>query len=321
MRERLAPAAVGALVYGLIIYLMVWSGDREVLPAISGLILMPMGIASVMTVLADPRGQGSIWRHICIGWAIIAALVLLSVVLFQEGGICVVMAMPVFLVASAAGSALATLALRAWRSPRGASLLVVLPLIGLPIEPMLPAPELDGRVTSVIEIAAPPQQVWRHTVEIPRIAPQELKRTFSHSIAGIPQPVDARLEGHGVGAVRHLRWSRGVTFQEIVTGWEENRALSWTFRFGPESIPRAIEAHIRLDRAYLKIADGAYRLEPLPGGRTRLTLTTQYRIATPINAYCDWWGQIFLNDFHGVVLEVIRARAEKAAGEIARAPV
>jgi len=322
LNERLVPAVAGALIYGLVIYLLVWFGDKDTLPAISGLFLMPMGVASVATILADPRGVGSIWRHVCIGWAVIAGLVVLCMLLFGEGGICAIMAAPVFMLTSAAGSALATWALRTLRRRRGASLLVVLPLAGLPIEPMLPAPERDGQVTTVMEIAAPPQEVWRHTVAIPRIAPRELKRTFSHSVVGVPQPIDARLQGNGVGAVRHLRWTGGVTFQEVVTRWEENRALSWTFRFGPESIPRAIEAHIKVDSAYLKIADGEYRLEPLPGGRTRLTLSTHYRIATPINAYCEWWGRIFLNDFHAVVLEVIRARAEKgASGAVARAPV
>jgi len=322
LNERVIPAVAGALIYGLVIYLLVWFGDKDTLPAISGLILMPMGVASVATILADPRGVGSIWRHVCIGWAVIAVLVVLCMLLFGEGGVCAIMAAPVFMLTSAAGSALATWALRTLHGRRRASLLVLLPLAGLPIEPMLPAPERDGEVTTVMEIAAPPQEVWRHTVEIPHIAPQELKRTFSHDIVGVPRPIDARLQGHGVGAVRHLRWTGGVTFQEVVTRWEENRALSWTFRFGPESIPRAIEAHIKVDSAYLKIADGEYRLEPLPGGRTRLTLSTHYRMATPINAYCDWWGQIFLNDFHGVVLEVIRARAEKgASGVVARTPI
>jgi hypothetical protein len=33
-------------------------------------------------------------------------------------------------------------------------------------------------------------------------------------------------------------------------------------------------------------------------------------MATPINVYAEWWGRLFLNDFHGIVLEIIRARAE-----------
>ncbi|MNN83060.1 hypothetical protein D3C81_2000660 [compost metagenome] len=64
---------------------------------------------------------------------------------------------------------------------------------------------------------------------------------------------------------------------------------------------------------YLKLANGDYRLESLPNGHTRLTLTTRYQIATPINFYCDLWGKVFLNDFHGVVLKVIRDRSERIA--------
>src|SRR5690606_9354543 len=113
----------------------------------------------------------------------------------------------------------------------------------------------------------------------------------------------------GIGAVRHLQWSQGVRFQEIVTAWEDDRYLAWDFSFGPQSIPAAVEAHIDVDSDYLKIASGDYLLEPLSDGGTRLTLTTRYTIATPINAYCDFWGRIFLNDFHGAVLQVIRNRA------------
>ncbi len=113
--------------------------------------------------------------------------------------------------------------------------------------------------------------------------------------------------------MRQLQWTRGVNFQEIVTRWEENRLLAWDFRFGPGSIPPEVEAHIKVDSTYLKLAQGDYRLEPLANGHTRLTLTTRYRIATPIDFYCDLWGRLFLNDFHGVVLRVIRDRSEKIA--------
>ncbi len=74
-----------------------------------------------------------------------------------------------------------------------------------------------------------------------------------------------------------------------------------------------MEAHIKVDSTYLKLAQGDYRLEPLTNGHTRLTLTTHYQIATPIDFYCDLWGKLFLNDFHGVVLKVIRDRSEKVA--------
>lgn len=89
----------------------------------------------------------------------------------------------------------------------------------------------DGAVTTIIDIAAPPEVVWQQTAEIRNVRQDELSWTFSHGIVGVPQPVDARLEGTGVGAVRQLEWTRGVKFQEIVTRWEENRLLAWISGF------------------------------------------------------------------------------------------
>ena len=191
--------------------------------------------------------------------------------------------------------------------------MIALPLLVLPLEPHLSHPDHYGSVTSVVEIDASPAAVWQHTVEIPEIARDELPFSISHDIIGVPRPQNAALEGSGPGAVRHLRWSKGVRFQEIVTAWEQDRYLAWDFHFDQDAIPASVEGHIDIDSPYLRISNGSYTLEPLPGGRTRLTLTTEYRIATPINAYCDWWGQVFLGDFHGAVLHVIKHRSETTA--------
>lgn len=203
--------------------------------------------------------------------------------------------------------------IRRFRTPRSTMLVIALPLMFYPFEPLLQYEPHEGAVTTVIDIAASPEVVWQQTAEIRHVRPDELSWTFSHGIVGVPQPVDARLEGEGVGAVRQLEWTRGVKFQEIVTRWEENRLLARDFRFGTDSIPAAVEAHINVDSSYLKLTNGDYHLEALPNGHTRLTLTTRYRIATPINFYCDLWGKVFLNDFHGVVLKVIRDRSQRIA--------
>ncbi|WP_206239812.1 SRPBCC family protein [Novosphingobium terrae] len=313
--ERLLFAVPAALVYGLIMYALIWSGDASdnPLPFFGGLLFFPMAIASVATIAADPRGEGRLKRNIKIGWICITLFILLSFVVLREGGICVAMAAPFFFAGSALGSWLTFLCLRKLRSRSVASCFMALPLFGLPGAPSAPAPPLEDQVQTVMDIDAPPQVVWRNTVEIPEIRPEERRWTFSHNIVGVPRPIDARIDSQGVGAVRHLRWTKGVTFEEVVTGWQQDRALSWTFRFGPGSIPKAVEGHIKVDSPYLKLLGGEYRLSPLPQGRTRLTLTTRYRIATPINAYCDLWGHLFLNDFHGAVLNVIRQRSERQA--------
>ncbi|RVV97188.1 SRPBCC family protein [Mesobaculum littorinae] len=318
LRTRLAIAFALAFFYGLLLYFAIWAGgteQRSWIPFLAGLFLMPMAIASVATSIADPRGERPIWRHIRNGWLVIWALVAISLLFLGEGGICAVMAAPCFMAAAAAGSALTSAVLGHLRRRAGTTFAIalpLLPLLALPFEPMLSYADHHGAVTSVRVIDASPEDVWRHTVAVTDIKRGELPFSFSHDIVGAPRPESATLEGHGVGAVRHVRWSRGVRFDEVITDWERNRHLAWTFQFGEDAIPASVEAHIDVDSAYLKVATGEYTLDALPGGRTRLTLTTRYIIATPINAYCDFWGRIFLDDFHGAVLSVIKARAEKA---------
>ncbi|MEJ5082702.1 MULTISPECIES: SRPBCC family protein [unclassified Ochrobactrum] len=312
--ERLRVAVPIAMVYGLLLYMLIWlTPISDMMPFIGGLMLLPMGIASLASSISDPRALKPLWNHVKMGWMIIGGLVVISMVFFREGGICVIMAAPFFAVFSAIGSWVTLSLIQRFRSPRSTMLVIALPLMFYPLEPLLKYEPHEGAVTTVIDIAASPDIVWQQTAEIRNVRPDELSWTFSHGIVGVPQPVDARLEGEGVGAVRQLEWTRGVKFQEIITQWEENRHLAWDFNFGPESIPAAVEAHIDVDSSYLKLTNGDYQLETLPNGHTRLTLTTRYRIATPINFYCDLWGKVFLNDFHGVVLKVIRERSERLA--------
>ncbi len=281
--ERLAVAVPIAFVYGLLLYVMIWSGQyADAMPVIAGLMLLPMAVASLASSLSDPRAQKPV-AACPYGMGYHRRACRYQHGLFHEAGICVAMAAPFFMVFSALGSTVTLWIIRQFRSRRTTTLVIALPLLVLPAELQMSYIPHDGAVTTVIEIAAPPEVVWQQTVEIRNVRPDELSWTFSHGILGVPQPVDARLNGTGVGAVRDLQWTHGVNFQEIVTQWEENRLLAWDFRFGPGSIPPEVEAHIKVDSTYLKLAQGDYRLEPLTNGHTRLTLTTHYQIATPID--------------------------------------
>ncbi len=70
-----------------------------------GLMLLPMAISSLASSLSDPRAEKGLWRHVRMSWMIIGGLIVVSMALFREGGICVIMAAPFFGVFSAVGSA------------------------------------------------------------------------------------------------------------------------------------------------------------------------------------------------------------------------
>jgi hypothetical protein len=312
MGERVFLAVPAAVLYGVILYGLVWGvnwSDRAML-FIVGLLFVPMAIASLAVIISDPRGQISRARHAKIMVITVTICIAIALLVLGEGRICAAMAAPFLYLGGLIGTLVTPPLLRRLRTRWISGALVALPLLGLPIELQIAYPDRYSEVRTVMEIDATPEAVWRHTIEIPRIRQDELSWTFSHAILGVPEPVSASMAGSGPGALRQLRWGMGVQFEEIITRWDENRHLAWDFRFSAHSIPPAVESHIKVDSGYLHIKEGDYRLVPLPGGKTRLTLTTRCRMATPINVYAEWWGRLFLNDFHGIVLEIIRARAE-----------
>lgn len=313
LRKRLTFALLAALIYGAFGYLMIWASPRPTnMPFFVGLVLLPMGLASITTALANPLGEGRIWKDVARSWLVLCAAIALSALVFGEGALCLAIASPVLVAFSALGAALTHGLLRRYAPAPVAGVFCLMPFALLALEPHIGWQASAGRVVTVIEIAAPPAQVWRHTVEIPQIAPESLPWTVSHDLLGLPQPIDARLAAGS--RVRELRWTQGIAFQELITDWHQDRALSWRFRFDDTSIPDEIDRHIQVESRYLHLEGGGYVLEPLGTGGTRLTLTTDYVVTTPFNFYFKAWGVLMLNDFHRVVLSVIKARAEAQGG-------
>lgn len=313
----LAPTAIAAVtaavvyglgIYGLTVLLLPDSGM-----AVLGFLLGgPVACCALASFILGRRRNLAIGSHAMLALIVVTAMMVAASIVLREGAICLAMAAPFFygpgIVASIVVGAL-------MRKPsRGSTAAcwtaICLPLLALPAETTAVYPEKTGSVTSSVVIDAPPAVVWANTAELRDIQPKELSADFSHTVLGVPQPLDAKLEGTGEGAVRRIRWAKDVHFEEVVTDWEPARRLAWRFNFASDSVPLALERRINLNGDYLRLRGGEYRFTALPDGRTRLTLRTDYWVRTPINAYCDIWGLIFLNDMHGAVLDVVKARSE-----------
>ncbi|MDP1631120.1 MAG: hypothetical protein Q8L66_06845 [Caulobacter sp.] len=313
------PIALAALIAALIYAFGLYGLTNLVRPdsgmAVVGFLLgAPFACCGLASLIVGFRRDLSLNRHMAISAIVVTAMLLAAGVILREGSICLVMAAPLFYGLGLLGGVLvgALLKRRSRGTTAACSLAVCLPLLVLPVESSMVYPEQTGSVTSVMLIDAPPAAVWANTVELRAIRSDELSPDVSHTLLGVPQPVDARLEGQGVGAVRHIEWRRGLHFEEVVTAWSPGRALQWRFAFQPDSIPPALDRRINMNSDYLRLEGGEYRFEALPDGRTRLTLETRYWLKTPINGYCDAWANLFLNDMHGAVLRVIKARSEAA---------
>jgi hypothetical protein len=86
-------------------------------------------------------------------------------------------------------------------------------------------------VESHLEVAAPPDIVWRNVIEFPELsAPREI--IFK---SGLAYPQRARIAGHGPGAVRYCDFSTG-SFVEPIQVWDEARLLRFTVSSSPEPL-------------------------------------------------------------------------------------
>ncbi len=170
-----------------------------------------------------------------------------------------------------------------------------------------PDPLIREVITSV-EVDAPPDAVWDKLVAFSKI-PDPPTGVFA---LGVAYPIEARIEGHGVGALRYCTFSTG-SFIEPITEWNEPRQLSFNVISNPPPIretsiyPRINAPH---SHGYMTSKHGQFRLTTLPGGRTLLEGTTWYSHNISPQIY---WGPVsdeIIHQIHRRVLNHIKEESE-----------
>lgn len=314
---RLVGVFLFVLAFALIVYQLLEAARPSAgLISISFLVLLPIALTALLTFLADPWKTRTKGQYFALsGWLMLAVFIA-SVVLLQEGTICVVMLMPVWVPSSLFGAWI-TWKLR-HRSGDGrtyCSTLILAPLLAMTIEAALPLPTAEETVTRSTVIAASPETLWPLVEGIPNVRPGEGRWNITQDLIGVPRPRGARLVGTGIGADRHALWGDGIRFRERIVAWERGRRIHWTFHFDDFQGWEMTDRHLLPDSSHFKVVRGGYDLEPLGGGRTRVTLSTTYRASTLVNGYGRLWGRLILGDLENNLLALISQRAaEKHSG-------
>jgi len=279
--------------------------------------LFPFAIGGLAT------GAGlQVYSH----YGCILAPVLLFAIIFPlvhyglaEGLVCILMALPLWLAAGLGGGLATWFIHRRQRSlseEGGTARLKVVGLLALPFallyaEEVSPPAWQTRTVVRSVDIPASADDVWPLLVAIPAVGPDEGIATFTHDIAGIPRPSEARLVTREGGLVREGRWGTGIRFEERITALDPGRRIAWDFAFPDNSVQQYTDHHISPDGPLLQIAHGGYTLTPLGAGRVRVTLATTYRMRSRLGWYLELWGEQMLGDVHDNVLAIIRQRAER----------
>jgi hypothetical protein len=226
-----------------------------------------------------------------------------------EGFICVLMAAPIGIPLAMIGGTFAYF-LQANKN-RQSELLFSINLL-LPIliiyEGVFPqTPPIFKTTTSTI-VNAPQEQVWNHVVSFSTL-PEPTDWVFK---SGIAYPIRARIEGAGVGAIRHCEFSTGA-FIEPITVWNEPHHLKFDVTSTPppmqEWSPYSNLAPPHLHGFFLS-KGGEFVLEKINDNTTRLSGTTWYEHKIWPAYYWKFFADALIHRIHSRVLEHIKVLTE-----------
>lgn len=223
-----------------------------------------------------------------------------------EGLICIALAAPLAFVLAAMGATVGYfIQLRRDRNLLPlAALFAGLPLLTGAESATAPA-EAALPVRTSVEVDAPPEAVWPNVVSFSELPPPE------HWLfrLGFAYPLRATIDGRGVGAVRRCEFTTGA-FVEPITVWDEPRRLAFTVASQPPPMKETswvTDLRPRHLDGFLVSEGGEFLLEPLPGGRTRLTGTTWYRHAIAPSWYWRPLSDAVIHRIHARVLGHVAA--------------
>jgi hypothetical protein len=272
---------------------------------------LTMGFLSVwIAEMAGPIG----WkRRIALPWTSSLAGLGATMLLGWEGLICVLMLVPVMMVLATVGGLLAVGIRRVMGRDgqvRSVVAMALFPFLVAPVEHLREQGAEVVEVHNVVEVSASPERVWREVRSVPRIAEWEHTGSWMHRM-GFPRPVEAVLDGEGVGSVRMARFERDLVFVERVTQWEEAKRIAFTIRADTANIPpTTLDEHVTIGGPYFDVLDGMYDIEALGDGKVRLHLSSRQRLSTRFNWYASLWTTRVMSELQGYILRIVKRRAE-----------
>jgi hypothetical protein len=145
------------------------------------------------------------------------------------------------------------------------------------------------------------------------VSPQESQSSVS-GLLGFPKHQSTTLDTVVVGGKRTAYYEKGLYFEETITQYQSERLLVLRVDANPNAIPPTVmDEHILIGGKHLDILEDVYELNPLPGGRTRLTLSSRFYINTPFNWYARTWAHFLMSDILQSELELIKNELPRRA--------
>jgi hypothetical protein len=299
--KRLITGTIVGLALAALALLMVRTGTY----GLTLFVALPVALGAFAAWLVKPKTAA---KAVGAGMAanLIASLAFLAAGL--EGLLCIAMALPLALPLGALGGWLAYSSNHKRILASGTAMLALLPLgVGTLGFDTMAKPDVF-EVRSSIEIAAPPERVWKNVVTFSELPPP----TEWYFKSGVAYPMRARIVGEGPGAVRYCEFSTGP-FVEPIKVWDEPHLLRFSVTQNPAPLnewspySKIMPRHLH---GYLISKQGQFLLTPLPNGHTLLEGTTWYQHGLWPETYWTVWSQAIIHRIHMRVLNHIKNLSE-----------
>lgn len=273
-------------------------------------LLLPVIVSFLSTMCWTFRRKlsfGSCYGTSCLSILATGGFILLFAI---DGFICLLMALPLALVLALLGTVLGK-----WvgekAGPKGSAGLASFLCMCFPF--LVGFEHHTGRepkvrmVQTSLLIDAPIEKVWDAVIAFPQIT-EEPNGIFQF---GIAYPIEATIEGEGVGAVRYCTFNTG-SFVEPITIWDAPYHLAFDVTENPppmEELTIYDDMHAPHLHGYMVSEKGQFRLSQ-EGDKVRIEGTTWYSHSIAPEAY---WGMIsdeIIHTIHHRVLGHIKTVTE-----------
>jgi hypothetical protein len=234
----------------------------------------------------------------------------ISVLSGQEGIICALMALPVFLFMALLGGFVGVRIFERNRNKLFVSFLIFVPFLIAPVENYLGLTEKVFTEHTAIDIYSTDRKIWDNITRVRPITEKENNNSL-FQFMGFPRPLEAELDTVAVGGIRKAVFARGLFFTETVTEMIPLERLAFIIEADPKSIPpKALDEHVMVGGKYFDVLEGKYEIEKINKNKIVLHLTSKFRLSTRFNFYSGLWSKLIMRDIQENILDIIKTRSE-----------
>lgn len=312
-----------ASIYGLTVRLLYGAfGDLMGVMGISFLFLLPLLIGYLTVILIPYKDEHSAGGAFFKPWLTCLVILMITLAFNIEGMICWVMAFPPIAILAGLGGIIAfnkkkhrarkklewDFEKEDWEKPGSlkVSVFFLIPLLAGLIEGDRLSSFKEFDVESQIEIRASTAEVWSALICNKQIDLTRQGPTLS-TLIGFPHHLKTIIDKPVAGGSIVSTYEKGLTLVETIRKIEPLRTLVLKIETDPSKISKAVmDEHIVIGGKHVKMLQDEYKLEELPNGRTRLSLTCHFCINTSFNWYAGLWSRLLMSDILKEELNVIQ---------------